>query len=103
MRQAGIIAAAGIYALDHHRDRLVDDHEMARQIGEALDGVPGVSTTTVNTNMVFCDFSGYGDDVAEKLASNGILAAAGLKTSRLVTHLDLPDDTPARLVEALTN
>ena len=102
MRQAGIVAAAGIYALDHHRERLTDDHEMARRIGEALDSVAGVSTANVSTNMVFCDFSGYDGNAAEALERNGIIAAVGAGTSRLVAHLDLPDDAPEQLVAALT-
>lgn len=102
MRQAGILAAAGIYALDHHRARLVDDHAMAQRMGEALATVPGVTVTSVNTNMVFCDFSEYQGNAPEAFASNGIQAAVGPAASRLVAHLDVPEDTPQRLVSALT-
>lgn len=102
MRQAGILAAAGIYALDHHRERLADDHALAQRIGEALDTVPGVSTTAVNTNMVFCDFSGYDGDAAARFAQHDILAAVGPAASRMVAHLDTPPDAPERLVAALS-
>jgi len=102
MRQAGIVAAAGIYALDHHRHRLVEDHAMAERIGAALDTVDGVSTVAVNTNMTFCDFSAYEGDVAARFEANGILAGVGPVSSRLVSHLDLPADTPERLVAALS-
>ncbi len=102
LRQAGILAAAGIYALDHHRARLVDDHAMAHRMGEALNTVPGVTTTGVNTNMVFCDFSAYDGDVAARFAEHNILAAVGPAASRMVAHLDVPDDAPERLVAALS-
>jgi len=102
MRQAGVLAAAGIYALDHHRARLVDDHAMAQEIGDALGGIAGITTMAVNTNMVFCDFSGFDGDATQAFEKNGILAAVSPGTSRLVTHLDLPEDTPDRLVAALS-
>lgn len=103
MRQAGILAAAGIYALDHHRDRLVEDHQMARSIAEQLGGVSGVNVLDVQTNMVFVDFSDFAGDAAAGLANEGIIAAVQAGPSRFVTHLDLPHDTPERLVAALTN
>lgn len=102
LRQAGILAAAGIYALRHNRDRLSEDHAMAAALGAALDDVPGVTTTAVNTNMVFCDFSRFDGDVAAAFARADILAAVGPASSRLVTHLDLPSDTPERVYAALT-
>lgn len=102
MRQAGIIAAAGIYALDHHRDRLVDDHNMAQSIALAMVDVPGVDILDVQTNMVFLDFSSFTGDAAAALSNAGMLAAVQAGPSRFVTHLDLPTDTPERLVAALT-
>lgn len=101
MRQAGIIAAAGIYALDHHRDRLVDDHAMAESIAAAMEDVSGVEVSSVQTNMTFLDLSGYAGDPASALASAGILAAVRSGPTRFVTHLDLPADTPERLAAAL--
>ncbi|MDW3177929.1 MAG: low-specificity L-threonine aldolase [Acidimicrobiia bacterium] len=103
MRQAGILAAAGIYALDHHRDRLVEDHQMARSIAEQLGGVSGVNVLDVQTNMVFVEFSDFAGDAAAGLANEGIIAAVQAGPSRFVTHLDLPHDTPERLAAALTN
>ncbi len=102
MRQAGILAAAGIYALDHHRDRLVDDHNMAQSIAHAMADVPGVDILDVQTNMVFLDFSSFAGDAAAALTKAGMLAAVQPGPSRFVTHLDLPPDTPERLVAALT-
>lgn len=105
LRQAGIIAAAGIYALDHHRARLVDDHEMAVAISEVLKEIDGVDVRAVNTNMVFADFSAYshssGRNVGEQLAEHQILGPVGPASGRIVTHLDLPADTPQRLAQAL--
>lgn len=102
LRQGGILAAAGIYALDHHRDRLVDDHTLAQSIADAIGDIPGVELLDVQTNMVFVDFSAYAGDAAAAIARAGILAAVRPGPSRFVTHLDLPTDTPERLVAALT-
>lgn len=101
LRQAGIVAAAGIYALDHHRDRLSEDHAMALSIADVLSDVPGVSVLSTATNMVFIDFQEYKGDVAARLAEKNIIGSVHPERSRFVTHLDLPADTPARLVEAL--
>lgn len=101
MRQAGILASAGIYALDNHRERIADDHRMAERIGAALDAVPDADVNGVSTNMVFARFADP-DRANEKLESAGILAAVVEKTTRFVTHLDLPNDTPERLSVALT-
>lgn len=102
MRQVGIIAAAGIYALDHHRARMVDDHAMATSIADGLGELHGIEIVGVNTNMVFANFDAYPGDVEATLSSAGIVTRIQPGTSRLVTHLDLPADTPGRLVEALT-
>jgi len=102
MRQAGIIAAAGLHALEHNRARLADDHAMAAELGAALADVPGVVVTAVNTNMVFVDLSDHPGDPAAAMDEAGILAAVGHSAGRLVTHLDLPDSTVERVVAALT-
>lgn len=101
MRQAGIVAAAGIYALDHHRARMVDDHAMAQAIADAIGELPGIEILAVNTNMVFADFSSFEGDAAELFSNAGILTAIQPGRSRFVTHLDLPTDTPERIVDAL--
>ena len=100
MRQAGVLAAAGIYALDHQRTRIADDHEMARRIGAALAPVSGATVTKITTNMVFAGFED-GERAAARLEAAGFLAAPVEGTTRFVTHLDLPDDTPERLASAL--
>lgn len=100
MRQAGLLAAAGIFALDEHRDRVVDDHAMANRIGDVLRTIDGATVSGVHTNMVFCDFDNP-DEASTKLAAANILAAVGPYNSRFVTHLDLPEDTPEQIAAAL--
>ncbi len=99
MRQAGIIAAAGIYALEHHVGRMSDDHATARRFAERLATIPGVAVDPerVETNMVFFDVAASGltaAELCERLAGLGIRIGASSRTRlRAVTHLDvtLPD------------
>jgi len=94
MRQAGIVAAGGLYALEHHVERLRDDHENAARLAEALAEIPGVRLDPApETNLVFIDISGTGLTAAEAMAR---LLAAGVRASqmgparlRFVTHLDI--------------
>jgi threonine aldolase len=105
MRQAGIVAAAGVYALDHNVDRLADDHARARRLAEGWEaaGVP-VDAETVETNFVLVDIGALGLDRAEALAR---LEAAGVGLSgtvapgvlRAVTHLDVGDDDVDRAID----
>ncbi|HEY5387610.1 MAG TPA: low-specificity L-threonine aldolase, partial [Thermoleophilia bacterium] len=98
MRQAGIIAAAGLYALDHNVARLSDDHRRARVLAERLAALPGlaVDLVTVQTNMVFAGTRGAGvpaADLVARLGEAGVLCLdEGPWTVRFVTHLDLDDD-----------
>ena len=97
MRQAGIIAAGGLYALQHNVERLADDHRRARAFGERLAAVPGltVDERKLQTNMVFADTHGVGlpaARVVELLEARGVLALDEAPWSvRFVTHLDLDD------------
>ncbi len=106
MRQAGILAAAGLHALEHHVDRLADDHRRARRIGEELSGMAGVSVDleTVQTNMVYVDIEGTGRDGAawvDALDARGIATHATSPTSlRFVTHLQLDDDAVSAVIAA---
>ena len=105
MRQAGIVAAAGVYALDHHVDRLADDHARARRLAEGWEaaGLP-VDLDQVETNFVQVDVGALGLDQAEALAR---LRDAGVGLSstihptivRAVTHLDVDDDAIDRAIE----
>lgn len=91
MRQAGIIAAAGIHALHHHIDRLAEDHENASQLAAGLARLPGVSPTIPHSNIVFVDLEGFDATQAKTafLASGiGVGTATGNRL-RLVTHLDV--------------
>ena len=85
MRQAGVLAAAGIYALDHHYDRLAEDHEHARLLAERL----GVDPASVETNMVVLD-DVAAPVVAEAAKAQGVLVSqVSPRRIRLVTHLDV--------------
>jgi threonine aldolase len=93
MRQAGYLAAAGSYALDHHVDRLTEDHEKARVLAETLSTVPWVTEVKkVQTNIVIFDVDPKHTGAAwlARLAEKGIKAVAfGPQTLRMVTHLDV--------------
>jgi threonine aldolase len=92
MRQAGVIAAAGLWALDHMVERLADDHANARALAEALAEVPGLALAqeTVSTNIVLVDVSGLGLSAKEACArfkAAGVLASPfGATIVRFVTH-----------------
>jgi threonine aldolase len=107
MRQAGIIAAAGVYALRHHVDRLAEDHERARQLAHGLAELRGVAIDPerVETNIVIFDVSGTGlsgdDFAARTLTSHGVrFSVLGPTVVRAVTHLDIPPDGVSRALEA---
>lgn len=91
MRQCGILAAAGLYALEHNVDRLAEDHENAAHLAQHLRELPGVSVdeSLVQTNMVFLSLQGHDPkQVADFLKTRGILVFPS-STMRLVTHLDI--------------
>jgi threonine aldolase len=91
MRQAGVLAAAALHALEHHIERLADDHARARRLAEGLQGLPGVSIQPPQTNMVFIDLPRERAAAAvAELRARGVLAT-GLYQLRLVTHLDVDD------------
>jgi len=75
---------------------------MAQSISMALAAIAGIEILAVDTNMVFLSFAKYEGDAAAALQAAGILTAVQAGPSRMVTHLDLPADTPERLVTALT-
>jgi threonine aldolase len=83
MRQVGILAAAGLYALDHHVDRLAEDHENARLLAEAC----GVDPVTVATNIVVVDVPEAGAVVAAARGHGVLVSAVGPRALRMVTHL----------------
>jgi threonine aldolase len=89
MRQAGLLAAAAHYALDHQVARLADDHLLALRLAAGLQGLYGVTVEAPQTNIVFVDVSGEkATGVIDHLKSRGVLAT-GLYKLRFVTHLDV--------------
>ena len=104
MRQAGLLAAAATYALDHHIDRLADDHALMRELASGLDGIPGVHMESPHTNILFIELSGPARDRAagllDYLRSRGILAT-GLYRLRFVTHLDVDAPGIHQAVQAI--
>jgi threonine aldolase len=101
MRQAGIVAAAAVHALDHHIDRLADDHTNARALAEGLQGLPGVTVTTPQTNILFVDLAPEkAAGVVDRLKAVGVLCT-GLYKLRFVTHLDVSAADIARAVTVL--
>lgn len=109
MRQAGIVAAAGIYALDHNIERLRDDHENARCFADLITDLPGIVVLhpKVETNLVFFDVSATGKTASE--ISQGLLTAGiriGVEhgaTMRAVFHLDIDRAQTTTAAEALEN
>ncbi|HAX22825.1 MAG TPA: low-specificity L-threonine aldolase [Hydrogenophaga sp.] len=89
MRQAGLLAACALHALDHHVDRLADDHTHARRLAEGLSGIEGLTVKSAETNIVFVDVADRrGPALLDFLKVHGVLAT-GLIGLRFVTHLDV--------------
>jgi len=105
MRQAGIIAAGGVYALRHNVKRLAEDHANARRLAEGLAALPGVALdpATVETNIVFLELTGRVDasTLVARLLERGVrVGAMGPRTIRAVTHLDVSADGIERALDA---
>ncbi len=104
MRQAGILAAAGLYALEHHRTRLADDHAHARLMAERLADAPGwsVDLASVQSNIVMAGVKSDPDLVVARARAEGVLIGSlGNGKVRLVTHLDVDRAACERAVEVL--
>ncbi len=106
MRQVGILAAAGQYALRHHLDRLAEDHARAHRLAAGLESLGVVDAATVRTNLVPLDLTKTRLDapsLAAAAAERGVLLAPMLpRLARLVTHLDVDDAGVDRAIEVLT-
>jgi threonine aldolase len=92
MRQVGVLCAAALYALDHHRNRLFEDHENARYLAQGLAAMPNVACdpTLVETNLVIFDVAGSAQQFVRAAAEQGVLLnAIGSSRVRAVTHLDV--------------
>jgi threonine aldolase len=92
MRQSGVLAVAGLYALEHHVARLADDHVLAQRLAAGLQGLPGVEVEAPQSNMVFVDLAepakARASELMPYLQAHGVLAT-GLYRLRFVTHLDV--------------
>ncbi|HOA72182.1 MAG TPA: low-specificity L-threonine aldolase [Phycisphaerae bacterium] len=105
MRQAGIIAAGALYALEHHRERLRTDHENARWFAEQIAGIPGIQLdpTTVQTNIIVFDVTSMpAEAFGRALQEAGVLVLArGASEVRAVTHLDVTRKQIEQAVEII--
>jgi threonine aldolase len=107
MRQVGYLAAAGMYALDHHIDRLAEDHKRAKEIGAALERLPFVKKVEpIDTNIVIFEIDPVfmtDTTFVEKLRANDVhLIGMGQGKLRMVTHLDYTDNMHNALMERLS-
>lgn len=102
MRQAGLLAAACLHALDHHVERLADDHRRAAQLAAGLQGLAPVTVAAQHTNMVFIDVPKEHLDAFRKhMDASGIRMSIGyMPRIRIVTHLDIDDAAITRTIAA---
>jgi threonine aldolase len=89
MRQSGLLAAAALHALEHHVQRLHQDHVLAQRLATGLQGLPGISVRSAQTNIVFVDVAnGLAPELLAHLRQDGVLATGQVRP-RFVTHLDV--------------
>jgi threonine aldolase len=103
MRQVGIVAAAGLYALDHGIERLAEDHENARWLADQLRSIPGLRVVPehIETNLVYLRHDHMpADELVKALLAHGVMSNATDGLVRLVTHLDVDRAALGRAVEA---
>jgi threonine aldolase len=104
MRQAGIIAAAALYSLEHNVERLAEDHKNAKRLAEALAEMPGVriDPATVETNIIYFDVDeamGPAQGICDALLARGVwMLSLGPQSIRAVTHLDVSADDIERAI-----
>ncbi len=107
MRQVGYLAAAGLYALDHHIDRLKQDHNKAKEIGEMLGALSQIKTVEpIETNIIIFELNPDVNETVfvQNLAKNNIhIIGMGGGKLRIVTHLDYTDAMHEKLLSILTN
>jgi len=89
MRQSGLLAAAALHAVQHHVERLDQDHVLAQRLAGGLHGLPGIAVRSAQTNIVFVDVAnGLAPELLAHLRHDGVLAT-GMVRPRFVTHLDV--------------
>ena len=107
MRQVGYLAAAGLYALDHHVDRLVEDHKKAKEIGTVLEDLSIIKKVEpIETNIVIFELESHVDEseFLNQLADHNIhIIGMGSNKLRMVTHLDYTDEMHSKLLEVLNS
>jgi threonine aldolase len=107
MRQVGYLAAAGLYALDHHVERLTDDHKKAKEIGEVLEALSMIKKVEpIETNIVIFELASYVDEseFLKRLSDKDIkIIGMGSNKLRMVTHLDYTDEMHDKLLEILNS
>jgi len=104
MRQSGMLAAAALYAIDHHRERLVEDHAHARMLAEAAAACPEIQLdpSTIDTNIVYVDVPGEAERLVSLLESRGLRCLdTGPHTIRLVTSLAVDHDAATQACDIL--
>lgn len=104
MRQSGILAAAGLYALEHHIERLRDDHENAKLLARGLQGIPGVTVDNPapETNIVFFSVPReLAKDFGKKSQAEGVRFSGSEDRIRAVTHLDVSREEIERAIEII--
>jgi threonine aldolase len=101
MRQTGLLAAAASHALEHHLERMADDHALAQRLAQGLQGIDGLQVRSAQTNIVFVDVAdGRAPHLLAFLKARGVLAT-GLIGLRFVTHLDVDAAGIDRAVDAI--
>jgi threonine aldolase len=104
MRQVGVLCAAALYALDHHIDRLAEDHEHALRLARGLAELPNltIDLTSVQTNIVVFEMNGSAAELVQRAAGEGVRVNAISPTRlRAVTHLDVTARDIDQAVSAL--
>jgi threonine aldolase len=104
MRQSGGLAAAASYALDHHIDRLADDHALAKRLADGLAGIEGLRVEAPQTNILFVDLTGAAKAQSAALLKHlgdHTIQATGLYRLRFVTHLDVDAEGVDRAVAVI--
>jgi len=101
MRQAGILAAAGLYALDHNVERLAEDHARAKRLAEGLARFPALTVEMPQTNIIFMRVEeGLADGFAGHMAASGIGVSGRYGEMRWVTHKDVGDEAAEAVLTA---
>lgn len=102
LRQAGVLAAAALHALDHHVERLADDHANARRLADGLQGLPGVTVLPPQTNLLFVELAPErAAGAVDRLREAGVLCVGLYQRLRFATHLDVGADDIERAIAVL--